>query len=122
MLMEPQWRVYLMIKNKEKDSSIVNWIDVINEKLLIIGVSLKTDISILGKHKIEFNEIIRDLLDDHPNSLLNNIIMSMKEYYEVEELYSILDEQNKSILLRHASEYYNIPLVKKSNKRSSKKR
>ena len=42
--------------------------------------------------------------------------MSMKEYYEVEELYSILDEQNKSILLRHASEYYNIPLVKKSNK------
>ena len=111
-----------MIKNKEKDSSIVNWIDVINEKLLTIGMSLKTDISILGKHKIEFNEIIRDLLDENPNSLLNNIIMSMKEYYEVEELYSILDEQNKSILLRHASEYYNIPLVKKSNKRSAKKR
>lgn len=81
--------------------AMINWLDKISEKLLSKGLSLKSDYSILSKNKIFFNEMLRDLLEEYPNKRLQHIILSMSDYYEVEQIYELLDEQNRTTLKKH---------------------
>jgi hypothetical protein len=100
--------------------AIVNWVELIENKLLSKGMTLKTDISILSKNKIFFNEILRDLLEEYPNKRFQHIILSMKDHYEIEEIYELLDDQNISYLKRHIIEEDSLT-IKNPNKRKSRK-
>ena len=98
--------------------AIVNWVELIENKLLSKGLTLKTDVTILAKNKIFFNEILRDLLEDYPNKRFQHIILSMKDHYEVEEIYDLLDDQNRAYLKRHIVEEDHLT-IKKLNKRKA---
>lgn len=100
--------------------AIVNWIGLIEDRLLSRGLSLKTDITVLQKNKVYFNEALRDLIHEYPNKRFQHIILSMKDYHEVEDIYSILDEQNKATLKRHYIEEDKLTVTVK--KRRSKKK
>lgn len=105
-----QWRAYSM--------KIPNWVEILEEKLIKKGMSLKTDVSLLGKgnNRIFFNEIIRDILEEYPNKRLQHIILSLKDYYEVEDIYLLLDEQNKHRLMKDYEEEDNIKISLKRRK------
>ena len=93
----------------------IDWVNVISDKLLTKGLSLKSEYSVLSKHKVFINEMIRDILEENPHKRLQHIILSLSDYYEVEQLVELLDEQNRSILKKHYIEENNISM--KSKKR-----
>jgi uncharacterized protein YbcI len=69
-------------------------------------MSIKTDISILSKeeNRNEFNELLRDLVHEYPNKRLQHILLSLKDHFDIIELFNLLDEQNKFILEKHYCE------------------
>ena len=99
--------------------AIINWVNLIEEKLIEHGLTLKTDFSVLLKNKIVFNEILRDLVYEYPNKRFQHIILSMKDHYEIEEIYELLDEQNKSCLKRHVVEEDNMNIKKPKRKQKT---
>lgn len=72
---------------------VSNWIDKINERFLAYGMSLSSDESILSSKKVAFNQVLRDLKQEYPNKKVWHIILSMKDYYEVEFLVELLDDE-----------------------------
>lgn len=78
--------------------ALVDWISKIEEKLISGGLSLKSDKNTLLKNKAFFNKTLRDLLEENPNKRFHHIILSMKDHYEIEDIYDILDDHSKSIL------------------------
>jgi hypothetical protein len=92
---------------------VIDWKEEIDKRLILKGLSLSTSEQIMLKHKVFFNEIIRDLLICFPNKQLFNIIMSMREYYDIVFIaQEMLDEYNKLILKKQSSKEYNIPIKK----------
>lgn len=74
---------------------VSNWIEIINERFLAYGMSLSSEESILTSKKIAFNQVLRDLRQAYPNKKLWHIILSMKDYYEIEFLVELLDDENR---------------------------
>jgi hypothetical protein len=81
----------------------IDWVTLVSDKLLSKGLSIKTDISILSKdeNKISFNTILRDLVEEFPNKRMQHILLSLRDHYDIIELFELLDEQNKFILEKH---------------------
>lgn len=92
--------------------AIVDWVKLIEDKWISRGLSLKTDKSVLLKHKVYVNEMFRDLLAEHPNKRFHHVILSLKDHYEIEELYELLDDHNKAILTRDMVEENNLKIPK----------
>ena len=74
---------------------VSNWIEVINERFLAYGMSLSSDESVLNSKKIEFNQVLRDLKQEYSTKKLWHMILSMKDYYEIEFLVELLDDENR---------------------------
>lgn len=74
---------------------VSNWIEVINERFLAYGMSLSSDESVLNSKKIEFNQVLRDLKQEYSTKKLWHMILSMKDYYEIEFLVDLLDDENR---------------------------
>ena len=74
---------------------VSNWIEIINERFLAYGMSLSSDESVLNSKKIEFNQVLRDLKQEYPTKKLWHMILSMKDYYEIEFLVDLLDDENR---------------------------
>ena len=65
---------------------VSNWIEVINERFLAYGMSLSSDEDVVKSKKIEFNQVLRDLKQEYTTKKLWHMILSMKDYYEIEFL------------------------------------
>lgn len=74
---------------------VSNWIKVINERFLAYGMSLSSDEAVVKSKKIEFNQVLRDLKQEYTTKKLWHIILSMKDYYEIEFLVELLDDENR---------------------------
>lgn len=89
------------------------WIEVINERFLAYGMSLSSDESVLTSEKIAFNQVLRDLLQEHPNKKLYHIILSMKDYYDIEFLVDLLDDEHRLTIRREMVSENELILTKK---------
>ena len=74
---------------------VSNWIEVINERFLAYGMSLSSDEDVVKSKKIEFNQVLRDLKQEYTTKKLWHMILSMKDYYEIEFLVDLLDDENR---------------------------
>jgi hypothetical protein len=74
---------------------VSNWIEVINERFLAYGMSLSSDEDVVKSKKIEFNQVLRDLKQEYTTKKLWHMILSMKDYYEIEFLVELLDDENR---------------------------
>ena len=101
----------------------IDWVKLVEERLLQKGMSLHTDFDILVKdnNKIFFNQILKDLVNEYPNEArLHYIILSMRNYHDVEDIYGVLDEQNKHVIEIHASQEEN--MKRKKSKYGNRKK
>jgi hypothetical protein len=97
--------------------AMVDWIKLIEDKWITKGLSLKTDKSILNKHRIYINEMFRDLIEEYPTKRFHHMILSLKDHYDIEEIYDLLDDHNKAILMKDLVEENNLKIPKsKKNK------
>lgn len=92
--------------------AIINWVSIIEDKFISKGLSLKTDKNILMKNKSYVNELFRDLIHQYPHKRFHHMILSMKDHYEIEEIYDLLDEHNKNTLMRDLVEENNLKIPK----------
>lgn len=74
---------------------VSNWIEVTNERFLAYGMSLSSDEDVVKSKKIEFNQVLRDLKQEYTTKKLWHMILSMKDYYEIEFLVELLDDENR---------------------------
>lgn len=72
---------------------IVNWIIVLNDQLLAYGLSLHTTEAILEARKVEFNQVLRDVHQKFPTKQISHMILAMEQYYAIEFVVSLLDEE-----------------------------
>jgi hypothetical protein len=90
--------------------AMVDWVKLIEDRLIGKGLSLKTDKSILVKHKIYINEMFRDLLEEYNHKRFHHIILSLKDHYDIEEIYDLLDDHNRDTLRRDYIEENNLKI------------
>jgi hypothetical protein len=93
--------------------AIIDWIEKIEKKLIVNALSLKSDKNTILKHKAFFNTILRDLLEENPNKRFHHIILSMKDHFDIEDIYDLLDDQNKSILRKDYIEENELKIPKR---------
>lgn len=92
--------------------AMVDWIKLIEDKWITKGLSLKTDKSVLNKHRIYINEMFRDLIAEYPRKRFHHMILSLKDHYDIEEIYELLDDHNKAILMKDLVEENNLKIPK----------
>lgn len=92
--------------------AMVDWIKLIEDKWITKGLSLKTDKSVLNKHRIYINEMFRDLIEEYPHKRFHHMILSLKDHYDIEEIYELLDDHNKAILMKDLVEENNLKIPK----------
>ena len=101
----------------------IDWVSLISDKLLSRGMSIKTDISILSKedNRNTFNELLRDLIHEYPNKRLQHILLSMKDHFDIIEIFNLLDQQNKYVLEKHYCEENGLLGTTDKKKKKNKK-
>lgn len=72
---------------------IINWIETLNDKLLSYGLSLSSEESVLTSRKADFNSVLRDVHQDFPYKKVSHMILAMHQYYDVEFIVGLLDDE-----------------------------
>ena len=95
---------------------IVNWITVLNDRLLFYGLSLSSEESILQSKKVDFNKVLRDLHQTFPHKKISHMILAMHEYYDIEFIVGLLDDELRmSVKSEQADD--NSAMLKKGKKK-----
>jgi hypothetical protein len=92
---------------------ILNWIETLNDRLLTYGLSLSTDESVLQSKKADFNSVLRDVHQMYPHKKVSHMILAMHQYYDVEFIVKLLDEELRMTVKSEQAEENSAFLVKK---------
>lgn len=74
---------------------IFNWIEILNDRLLAYGLSLSSEESVLQSKRADFNSVLRDVHQNYPHKKITHMILAMHQYYDVEFIHGLLDEELK---------------------------